>query len=277
MKRLLMCASVLLLLPVSSGAQTPTVDELIAKNLEARGGEARLKAINTRKVSGTITLQGMDAKMEVLAKRPNLMLQEMTAGEQRFVTAFDGRQAWALNPMLGATPQRVEGPQAEALRDQAQFDGLLLGAHQRGETIEVAGKEIVEGTPTWKLAIKRENRATNVFLDEKTGLERKVSATITGDAGEILIESVISDYQPVDGAMVPRRVETRVGGQLQATVRIESVEFNVPVDDNRFEMPGSAAAPPSSSESPSDEPPSDEPPSDEPPSDAPTPNAPERP
>ena len=246
MKQLLMCVC-LLLLPVSSPAQAPAGDavptarELIARNIEARGGAARLEAINSRKVTGTITLQGMDARMEVFAKRPNLMLQEMRAGEQRFVTAFDGQQAWALNPMLGDAPQHVEGPQADALRDQAQFDGLLIGAHRRGETIDVLGKDIVDGTPTWKLAIRRDNRVTNVYLDQQTALERKVSATITGEAGDVLIESVISDYQPIDGAMVPRKVETRVGGQLQATVRIESVEFNVPIDDSRFKMPGGGA------------------------------------
>jgi outer membrane lipoprotein-sorting protein len=175
--------------------------------------------------------------MQVLAKRPNLMLQEMQAGEQRFVTAYDGQQAWALNPMLGDTPQRVDGPQADALRDQAQFDGPLIGAHQRGELIEVAGKEVVDGVPVWKLSLKRENRIVNVFLDEKTGLERKVSATITGDAGDVQIESLISDYQPINGLMVPRKVETRVGGQLQATVTIESVEVNVPIEDSQFRMP----------------------------------------
>jgi outer membrane lipoprotein-sorting protein len=239
MRRMLICTG-LLLVPISSFAQSPTAAELVAKNIEARGGDARLKAIETRKVSGTITLQGaggVDAKMEVLAKRPNLMLQEMRTGEQRFVTAYDGQQAWALNPMLGETPQRVDGPQADALRDQAQFDGLLIGAHLRGEGVEVAGKEIVEGASAWKLTLKRENRAVHVFLDEKTNLERKVTAAITGDAGEVLIESVISDYQPVDGVMVPRRVETRVGGQLQAVVKIESVEFNIPIEDGQFKMP----------------------------------------
>lgn len=53
----------------------------------------------------------------------------------------------------------------------------------------------------------------------------------------MLIESVISDYQPADGILVPRRVETRVGGQVQATVRIEDVEFNIPIEDSRFQMP----------------------------------------
>jgi len=237
MRHALLLAAVLLLAPPTAGAQTPTVDELIAKNLAARGGEERLQSIDTRRVTGTITIGEREAKLLVLAKRPNLMLQEMRDGEQRFLTAYDGQHAWALNPMLGETPQRVEGPPAEALRDQAQFDGPLVGAHRRGEKIDVAGQEIVEGAQTWKLSVHSGDRTINVFLDAATGLERKVSATIAGEAGDVLVESVFSDYETVDGAMLPRRVETRVGGELQATVRLESVEFNAPLEDADFQMP----------------------------------------
>jgi len=241
MRQTLTFAAALLLTAAATGAQTqaptPTVDELIAKNLEARGGERRLQSIDTRRVTGTITIGEREAKLRVLAKRPNLMLQEMQDGEQRFVTAYDGQQAWAVNPMLGDRPQRIEGPPADALRDQAQFDGPLVGAHRRGDKIDVVGPEIVEGVPTWKLAIHSGDRVMHVFLDQKTGLERKVSATIAGEAGDVLVESVFSDYATVDGAMMPRRVETRVGGELQATVRLETVEFNAPLEDAEFRMP----------------------------------------
>lgn len=238
---MLSCAVALLVPAMAAGAQTetqtPSVDALIARNLEARGGESRLEAINTRRVTGTITIGEREAQLRVLAKRPNLMLQEMRDGDQRFVTAYDGQNAWALNPMLGETPQRIEGPPAEALRDQAQFEGPLVGAHRRGDKIEVLGPEIVEGAQTWKLAVHSGERVIHVFLDQKTGLERKVSATIAGEAGDVLVESVFSDYETVEGAVMPRRVETRVGGELQATVRLQSVEFNVPLEDSEFRMP----------------------------------------
>lgn len=257
MRNMLTCAVALLLISVAAAAQpqtqtqtpdpagpaasaearTPTVDELIAKNLAARGGEERLQNIETRRVTGTITIGEREAKLRVLAKRPNLMLQEMTDGDQRFVTAYDGQNAWALNPMLGGTPQRIQGPAGDALRDQAQFDGPLVGAHRRGEQIDVVGPEMVEGTETWKLAVHSGDRVVHVFLDQKTGLERKVSATIAGEAGDVLVESVFSDYAKESGAVMPRRVETRVGGELQATVRLETVEFNVPLEDEEFRMP----------------------------------------
>ena len=255
MKRLILIACTLLVGAVPALAQTPTVDDLIAKNLASRGGAEKLKTINTRKVSGTVAVQlrmppgaqrsegqqqlpqTLQMNLQVVAKRPNLMLQEMTMQDRPVITAFDGQQAWALNPMIGPSPQLLQGPQADMIRDQAQFDGTLAYARQRGDKMEVSGKEDVEGVPTWKVVITRDDKVTTMYLDEKTGLERKVSATNNQGGTQMVIESIISDYQPVDGIMVPRKVQTLVNGETQALVQISKVEFNVPVDDARFKMP----------------------------------------
>jgi len=218
-------------------AQTPTVDELLAKNIESRGGAEKLRAINTRTVSGTVSAQGMEMAMKVYSKRPNLMLQEMQMGDKRMVTAYDGQRAWGVNPMMGDTPQELTGLQADLLKDQASFEGPLALARQRGDTMEIAGKEDVDGTSAWKLVITHEGRKTSVYLDEKTALERKVSSTIDNNGTQLAIESVISDYQPTEGIQVPRKVRTLVGGQAQATVTIQSVEFNTPIDEAKFKMP----------------------------------------
>jgi outer membrane lipoprotein-sorting protein len=255
MMRLLLMICTLLAAAMPALAQTPTVDDLLAKNLESRGGAERLKSISTRRVAGTVTVQvqmppgaqkpaepapqTLQMPMQVLAKRPNLMLQEMKMQDRRVVTAFDGQQAWAINPMIGSSAQLVQGVQADLIRDQAQFDGPLAYAKQRGDKMEVVGKEQIEGAPAWKLTITHGDKTTTVYLDEKTALERKVSASVSQGGTQLLVESLISDYQPVDGIMVPRKVQTLVGGQTQATVTIDKVEFNVPIEDTEFKMPAS--------------------------------------
>jgi outer membrane lipoprotein-sorting protein len=237
MRQMLLSLCVLAWLAAPVAAQTPTVDDLLAKNTEARGGAEKLKGINTRRVSGTIQVQGVSMPMEVLAKRPNLMRQELKVQDRQLVTAYDGQHAWAINPMLGDTPQELQGVQADLLRDQAQFDGPLAYARQRGDKMEIIGKETVDGSAAWNLAITRDGRVTNVYLDEQTALERKIMATISENGMQVQIESLISDYKPVEGIMVPHKVQTMVGGQTQATVTIESVAFNVPLEDARFAMP----------------------------------------
>jgi outer membrane lipoprotein-sorting protein len=243
MKSVLRTVVVAIALGTSAAAQTqtPTVDELLAKNTTARGGAEKLKAIETRRITGAVSAQGMDMTMTVLSKRPNLMLQEMQVAGKRIVTAYDGQRAWAINPMMGDAPQPLTGVQAELLSEQANFEGPLALARQRGDKMEVVGPEMVESDNTWKLSITHDGRVTNVFLDQKTSLERKVSSNVTDGGMQLLIESFISDYQPTsDGIMVPRQVRTLIGGQQQASVSITKVEFNVPVDDAVFKMPGSA-------------------------------------
>jgi outer membrane lipoprotein-sorting protein len=248
---LLICSLLAVAMPAL--AQTPTVEDLLAKNLESRGGAEKLRAITTRRVAGTVTVQvqmppgapqsaepapqTLQMPMQVLAKRPNLMLQEMKMQDRRVVTAYDGQQAWAINPMIGPSAQLLQGVQADLIRDQAQFDGPLAYAKQRGDKMEVLGKEAIDGSPAWKLAITHGDKITTVYLDEKTALERKVSASVNQGGTQLLVESLISDYQPVDGIMVPRKVQTLVGGQTQATVSIEKIEFNVPIEDTEFKMP----------------------------------------
>ena len=221
-------------------AQTPTVDELLARNVEARGGAEKLRAVNTRKVSGRVAAQGMKMIMQVYSKRPNLMLQETQGDGRRLVAAYDGQKAWGINTMSGSdAPQELHGFQAELLKDQASFDGPLALARQRGDPLEVAGKEDVDGASAWKVVVTHEGRQTTIYLDEKTGLERKISSTVAAGGQQLIIESLISDFQPTDGILVPRTIRTFVGGQVQATVTIDSVEFNLPLDDAKFTMPGS--------------------------------------
>ena len=64
-----------LLVAAPSSAQTPTADELVAKNIAARGGEEKLKSLNTIKMTGTVSAQGMDMPITLLTKRPNKMRQ----------------------------------------------------------------------------------------------------------------------------------------------------------------------------------------------------------
>jgi S1-C subfamily serine protease/outer membrane lipoprotein-sorting protein len=227
-----------------SGA--PTIDELLAQNLASRGGSERLKAISSRRVSGRVAVVASGSgggsqlnvmPMQVLAKRPDLMLQEMRTQDRRIVTAFDGLQAWAINPSVSKAPFPLQGAQADVVRDQAQFDGPLAYAKQRGDKMEVLGKEAINGAPAWKLVITHGDKITTVYLDEKTALERKVSVSVNQGGTHLLVETIISDYQPVDGIMVPRKVQTLVGGQTQATVTIDRVEYNVALDDVQFRMP----------------------------------------
>ena len=227
-----------LLVAAPSAAQTPTADELIAKNIAARGGEEKLKSLNTIKITGTVSAQGMEMPITLLTKRPNKMRQELSMQGQSIVQAFDGVTVWASNPMMGPGARAVEGPQADALKNQALFDGPLLGYKERGDTVEVIGSAEVDGAKAWKLKVSRKDgRAFHIFLDANTFLERQWSVTMEQNGLTMELDTFFQDYQPVDGVQMARSMRTVIGGNPAASVKINSVEFNVPVDDGVFVMP----------------------------------------
>ena len=222
-----------------AAAQTPSVDELVAKNLAARGGEAKLKSLNSIKLTGSVSVQGMDMPLTVLTKRPNKMKQEMTMQGQKVVQAFDGENVWGVNPMMGSTtPRVIEGPAADNLKTQSIFDGPLVGYKDRGDTLEVVGPADVEGVKTWKLKLTRKDgKSMHIFLDAETGLDKQWTATIDQNGMTMEIETVMTEYQPTEGILVARSMRSMMGGQQVAAVKFTTVEFNLPVEDSEFAMP----------------------------------------
>ncbi len=56
-------------LSLQSAAQT--VDELIQRNIESRGGLQKIRAVKSMKMSGTILVQGTRGKFTLLNSRPS--------------------------------------------------------------------------------------------------------------------------------------------------------------------------------------------------------------
>jgi outer membrane lipoprotein-sorting protein len=220
-------------------AQVPPADEIVERNLEARGGLSRLQAVNTIRITGTVAAQGMELPLVLTAKRPSLMHQQITVQGRSIVSVFDGERAWSINPLSGSSdPREVRGIQAEAMREQSAFDGPLVGYRERGDALEVVGTAEVEDTPTYRLKLTRQSgRVIFIDVDAATALERRWSATLEDDGVSIDIETLMSDYAPTDGIQVARTLQTFIGGQPQGVLTIREVEFDVPVDDALFEFP----------------------------------------
>jgi outer membrane lipoprotein-sorting protein len=234
----------------SAPLSAQTVDELIAKNLKARGGEDKLRAMGSMRITGKVMLQGMELPMIVMAKRPNLMRQEMEIQDKKVVTGFDGTTAWMINPMMGSeAPQEIQGPQADLTRDQSDFDGPLVDYRKKGHTVELVKGEgadgtekLADGTAVHHVKITRKNgRVQHYYLDADSGIELKQTSEIEGPGGQKMnIEQELSDYREVDGLMVPHTVKSLMNGTPVVTMTVEKIEFNPPIEDAAFRMPGKA-------------------------------------
>jgi outer membrane lipoprotein-sorting protein len=216
-------------------ASGQTVDELIARNLESKGGLARMRAIQTMKQTRRMNLQGMESPVVVYAKRPNMVRQEIATGGRTVVMAYDGVTPWLVNPHTGSTAAiRVTGPQADAIRQDSDFDGPLVDYREKGLTVELVGVETVGTAKAHHLKVTNRNGLVQHFyLDATTALEVK----LVTETETTTIEQELADYREVEGIKIPFVIRTFANGVKQGEIRLEKVEFNIKIDDAIFRMP----------------------------------------
>jgi outer membrane lipoprotein-sorting protein len=224
--------------PAASTAQ-PTVDAVVARNLQAKGGEAKLKAIQSMRMTGRVSIQGMELPMTITAKRPNLMRQEMQIQDKRIVTAFDGQKAWMINPMTGSeSAVELTGSQADMAKDQADFDGALVDWKAKGHTIELVGTEEVGAVKAQKVKVTKKNgQVQYFFLSPDTGLEIKTTTEVLQGGTTMTIETELSDYRSIDGIMLPHALKTSINGTPTASIAVDKIELNAPLDETLFVLP----------------------------------------
>lgn len=231
----------LLLLVFSLGAargSAQTVDEIVAKNLDAKGGVERLKAITGLKLIGKGRSGGVEYPITVYMKRPDLVRQEMMVNGQRIIQAYDGQRAWFVNPLVGVTtPQEIERPPSGGAPSAPDFDGPLLNYKEKGVTIELQGMDTVDGKPAQKLKLDRKGLpSVTLYLDAETGLDVR-SVTEIEQPERVRIENRVLNYRQVQGLMLPFEVRTLVNGQEQSRLTIESVEISPLLDEKLFRNP----------------------------------------
>jgi outer membrane lipoprotein-sorting protein len=225
-------------LSVASPSGAQTADEIIAKHLKAKGGVEKWKSISSVKMTGKLSAQGKELPTTVYTKRPNLLRQDITTPAGNVVQAFDGTTPWMIPP--GAdTAREITGPQADAARNGADFDGPLMDYAAKGHKVELVGKEKAGAAEVYHLRlIKKDGGVEHYFMDVENGLE--VKRAMEMDAGGGLkqrLESELTNYKSVDGMMIPHTLTQSVNGAPVMQMTIDKIEFNAPMDDALFRMP----------------------------------------
>ena len=152
LRKILMGITVLALLaPLAPVASAQTVDELIAKNIEAKGGLAKIKAVKSMRATGKmIGGPGMEFPFVMMNKRPKSTRMEFTFQGMTGMQVYDGKTAWMSMPFAGKKEPEVMPPdESKMLEEQADFDGPLVDYKEKGHTVELAGKEQVEGADAY--------------------------------------------------------------------------------------------------------------------------------
>ena len=229
----------------AGAARAETVDDVIARHIAARGGMDKIKAIQSVDMAVKANQQGLEFPGRLQWKRPDKMRLEMTIQGKTLVQAYDGKTAWTIMPFLGSPdPQVMAADEAKEVIEQADLDGPIVDAKAKGNTLELVGKEDVDGAPAEKLKVTLKNGDVSyVYIDAETGLTLKETSKRKQQGSEIEIDSYMTNYKPVNGVLFPFAIENKVQGKSVGQFTITDVKPNVTIDEQAFVMPAPAAKP----------------------------------
>lgn len=234
---LALCAAALL--AVSASAQT--ADELIEKNLKARGGADKMKAVQSMKITAKMKMGPMEAPIIISKKRPENFRVEFTIQGMTGIQAYDGSTGWSIMPFMGKKdPEAMSADALKDFKDDADFDGPMVDYKAKGNKVEYLGKADVQGTPAYKLHVTtKDGNESNVYLDADSYLEIKSDSKRKIQGQEVESETTLGDYKEVGGLMFPMSIENHAKGREGAqTISIEKVELNpAGLDASLFHMP----------------------------------------
>ncbi len=231
------------------GKQTATIKytaaQIVAKNVEARGGLKAWRAVNTVTFSGKMDAGGkknVELPFVMKMKRPHMNRLELSFQDQTAIQVYNGETGWKVRPFMGRGDEAEPFTPAETKTASTwdELDGPLVDYDKKGTQVSLQGMETVEGHNTYKLKLTmKDGTERHVWIDAATFLERKVDGEpriLDGKLHNVTI--YYRDYKPEGGLKVPHVLETVVEGVKPShKMHIEHVAVNKPIDDALFANP----------------------------------------
>jgi hypothetical protein len=228
---------------LSLSASSQTAEELINKNIEAKGGMDKIKAIKTWRMTGKLIGGGITATAGQENMRPNLVRETFSLQGMTAVQAYDGSTGWQIQPFGGRKDPELMGE--DDMRDlliDSDFDGPLVDYKEKGNMVEYLGHDVVDGDDALRLKVTLKNGdILYYYLDPDTYLEirKETQEFIRGSVRENA--SDFGSYKPIGGVMFPFSIASGPKNDLTQwqTVTVEKIEVNVPLDISEFALPPS--------------------------------------
>jgi len=251
MKKLkLLCIA--LLVGFSTQINAQTADEIIANYFENTGGIAKWQALQGIKMSAKINQGGMEIPLEMIQLKGGKQMTVINfQGKEIKQGVFNGEVLWSTNFM---TQKAEKGDQetTDNLKLQVNdFPDPFLNYKKNGYSVELLGKETLEGTETFKIKLTKKPitvdgvKAEDVsyyFFDAENFVPLVVQSEIkSGPMKGQVSEMKMSDYQEVNGLSLPHSMSQGFKGQPGQAITIDKIELNPQIDPKEFEFPKEVA------------------------------------
>ena len=248
---------------ISATVPRLTVEEIVQRNAEARGGHDAWRDIKSMLQIGRIERLGdvpgkerahraaslstdpsKTVSFRVEMARPNKLRYELTYQGVTAIQAFDGKEGFTVQPgTAGAVARPFSEAQAHALADQFDIEGPLLSASTKGTVVALEGVDLVRGKPAYRLVLSMKGGVTrHVWVDAQSFLDVQLEGARQIGDRTWPITTLFEDFRKVGKVQIPYQIDTAVSGvHTMERVQLIKVVLNVPLEDSLFTLPRAPA------------------------------------
>lgn len=220
----------------SGGDQAQTtnvVDTILARYVQALGGEQAIRAVSSRVATGTFEVPsaGVSGTAEIYSKAPNRSLIIISVpGLLTSRRGFNGSTGW--EEEADGTIKRLAGKELATMKRESAFYSEL-NLRNDYQSMSLAGQEKVDGKDAFIVqATSSESGDEKLYFDRQSGLLLRKDTP--GEKGTSRV--LFSDYRTVDGIKIPFTLR-QDDGQTNAVIRIKEIRHNTPINDTVFNPP----------------------------------------
>ncbi|HTM65979.1 MAG TPA: hypothetical protein VL093_06655 [Flavipsychrobacter sp.] len=216
---------------IASFAQS--AEEIVTKHIEATGGEANWKKVNAIKMTGSMTIQGMEMPIIITTVNKKAMRMDITIMGTSNYQIITDKEGWGFFPIQQQQkPEPMTADQVKESQDQLLVQDEFLNYKKDGSKIEFLGKDDMEGTEVLKLKLTdKDGKEKTFFFDASNYYILRQSQKVNADGKETDVVVNYSNFQKLPaGITFPMTIEQEQTGPINFT----SVEVNPNIDESIF-------------------------------------------
>jgi hypothetical protein len=232
MKNLIIFGFFIIAMILVQFAQAQSVDEIVDKYIAALGGKENMLSLKTIKMEGTMSTQGVDLTLTNTRSHGigiRLDIEVMGSSNYQVANTTKGSAFWPVRGM--SAPEDMDADQFKSAQIQMDIQGALCNYKEKGTTVELVGKETIDGSEAHNLKLTFKNGiVTNYFIDSKTYRLVKSLGKQSFNGTEMEVATSYDDFkQNADGFWFPYSVIT-----MQGTINYDKISTNIPVDESIY-------------------------------------------
>ena len=239
MKKSISLSIIAFLMAILAGnAQEMKVDDVLNNYFKATGIE-KMKDWTTYAASCKTIAQGQEIPVKMMLKRPKKIRIEVEFQGNKMIQAFDGEQGWSVVPWSGSSaPQDMTADQVKGMKEQADMEGAIYNWKEKGNQVELLGKEDLEGSAVYKIKLtKATGDIDTYFIDADSFILLKTSSKVKIQGNEVESDNLFTNYKDFNGVMMACTITSKMKEQTVSQVEIDKIDINVPVSDSLFIKP----------------------------------------